>query len=291
MHFYKKIKYLIIFLVAMLMISGCSTSEKEDEIIGQGKFTQLYLECLNEVGTDYHFELGEEEYSITITLFDEEVGTIYSNGAYTEYLKNPKDLNSILDYYANEIIQNFASTESFVITQIVPVLKPESYLDSIEGIKDVIVYEEFLEGIVLIYVFDKPTMIEMVSPSALLELNIEKSELEMISLANLENFMEGFHIIEDTGVYFPYLEESVYTSSLLLIDDIWNYDNFPVNGDIIVAIPERDFVIVIGSDDVDLVRKTRTYCESVFQTSNYAVYYGLLKWNGHSFEIYTEDLK
>jgi len=38
-----------------------------------------------------------------------------------------------------------------------------------------------------------------------------------------------------------------YEASLLLIDDIWSSGQIQVNGDIVVAIPTRDTLLVTGS--------------------------------------------
>jgi uncharacterized protein YtpQ (UPF0354 family) len=48
-----------------------------------------------------------------------------------------------------------------------------------------------------------------------------------------------------------------YEASLLLLDDVWSGGQIKVNGDIVVAIPARDVLLVTGSRDRTGVRKVR----------------------------------
>lgn len=40
-----------------------------------------------------------------------------------------------------------------------------------------------------------------------------------------------------------------YGASLILVDSIWSGDQVKVNGDIVVAVPAKDVVLVTGSRD------------------------------------------
>ena len=48
-----------------------------------------------------------------------------------------------------------------------------------------------------------------------------------------------------------------YEASLLLIDDIWSSGQVKVNGDIVVAIPTRDVLLVTGSRNRSGLKRVR----------------------------------
>lgn len=48
-----------------------------------------------------------------------------------------------------------------------------------------------------------------------------------------------------------------YEASLLLVSDLWDREQMPVEGDFIAAIPARDLLIVTGSENPEGIRRVR----------------------------------
>ena len=51
-------------------------------------------------------------------------------------------------------------------------------------------------------------------------------------------------------------------ASFILLSHIWNEEQFPVEGDIIIDLPSRDTVFITGSEDVESQKKIREVIDS-----------------------------
>ena len=73
-------------------------------------------------------------------------------------------------------------------------------------------------------------------------LKLAKSDLRDLSLKNLKKKSPRL-AVKGNPERVAYLEvDGNYEASYLLFDKIWNKNNFPVNGDIVVYVPSRDTV-------------------------------------------------
>lgn len=73
-----------------------------------------------------------------------------------------------------------------------------------------------------------------------------------------------------------------YEASLLLADELWSGDQFKVDGDIVVAVPARDVLVVTGSHNRTAIARLRTLAAEL-ATGPYALTAVLYAWRGGKF--------
>lgn len=78
----------------------------------------------------------------------------------------------------------------------------------------------------------------------------------------------------------------VYEASLILLPSIWTKENFPVDGDFIVAIPTRDLLMITGSKNKEGIDKLKEIVNDAYTNGNYQVSSNLFRWTGKTFEKY-----
>ena len=67
-----------------------------------------------------------------------------------------------------------------------------------------------------------------------------------------------------------YTADGNYEASLLLFDDLWDGD-IKVDGDIVVAIPTRDVLLITGSKNEEGIARLREIVDQVTAEGTYTV--------------------
>ena len=74
-----------------------------------------------------------------------------------------------------------------------------------------------------------------------------------------------------------------YESSLILFESIWNKENFPVKGDIVIAIPNRDVVLVTGTENKSGLNHIQRSTDDLYENGSYQISNKIFVWNGDKF--------
>ena len=128
-------------------------------------------------------------------------------------------------------------------------------------------------------------MISYLKKDDLKSLNLEFDQLKNLAIDNLNSIIEN---IERNGneEIFMLVAGGNYESSLILLD-IWNHDNFPVNGELIVAIPARDLLFVTGSNSISDINDLKKRVKEINETGDHIVSNKLFKMNDSNiFEVW-----
>jgi len=174
---------------------------------------------------------------------------------YTGYQSDPNDLEELSrKYLAGIPPPGGASTkkdERLDRTRIVPVIKDRPWLDEIRGkvlaqtpnAPDLAV-EDFNKELVIVYALDDPNRMRYLTTQE--DFGLSRTELRALAVENLKRVLPKIELRGDDEVMLMSAGGN-YEASLLLIDDIWSSGQVKVNGDIVVAIPTRDVLLVTGS--------------------------------------------
>ncbi len=73
-----------------------------------------------------------------------------------------------------------------------------------------------------------------------------------------------------------------FESSLILLD-IWNNENFPVDGEIIIGVPARDIILVTGSNDTENIKEIKSKIKSINESGDHIVSDKLFIYDGVKF--------
>ncbi|SHF30835.1 DUF1444 family protein [Dysgonomonas macrotermitis] len=277
-----KLFYLSLYLISVsLLLVNCSDKSK----LTPYEFTAIYMDSLELKVPDQDFTISED---LLITSKEDSIQHFLDN-AYTEYLGNPGDIGNILSRYtsaASEIHKY--DKETIKISNIVPVIKPIAYIDELKRLvkgKDLpIVFEPYNDKLIIVFAQDNNHSIAYLNPDDFQKLNIEKPKLLETAIDNLKRKLEGLvNKVGDDGLY-GIAAGGDYEASLILFDNIWTKEFFPVDGKFVIAIPNRDLLLIAGSNDTEGVEKIRQLAKQYNAEGNYPICPDLFTWDGEKFK-------
>lgn len=76
-----------------------------------------------------------------------------------------------------------------------------------------------------------------------------------------------------------------YESSLILFD-IWDKENFPVNGNLIIGIPARDVILVTGTNDKENIDRLKKSIREINETGDHIVSDKIFEFKNGQFELW-----
>jgi uncharacterized protein YtpQ (UPF0354 family) len=196
--------------------------------------------------------------------------------AYDQYLQNPESVKDVIQRYTASYLEPRDDEAQLDRTRIVPIIKDRQWLSEIaQSLKNrgmdkpvANVFEELNEQLVIVYAEDSPTNIRYLSPEGLEELGVSKKELRAIAISNLKKIVPKIEI-QKGPVLSMVTAGGDYEASLLLFDDLWTDEAFQVDGEVVVAIPARDLLLVTGSKTPGGIAKLREIATKSLQQSSY----------------------
>jgi uncharacterized protein YtpQ (UPF0354 family) len=209
----------------------------------------------------------------------------FLDNCYSEYLREPKDIEEVLIKYLNSSDSLYKPNETLSINNILPVIKDKRFINSIIEINPDFeknhIYEKYNEELFIFYVEDTETNINYLTQDDFKTLNIEQNELKKIAVKNLSESIE----IEKHGEdgYYVLLADGNYESSLILLD-IWYKENFEVKGEIVIGIPARDLIFITGTNDIEHLEKLNKTISEIYETGDHLVSAKLFEYRNEKFE-------
>ena len=198
-----------------------------DEVIVQG---ELALCVTNSVGVAYTARL---------------------DSGYQRYLQEPQAQQSIMKSEIDSIFAAQATGNSIEKRRIVPLIKSRAWLNEVPAEKHPdYVTEDLNEQLVVVYVEDQRKTIRYLSPAQLAQAGVKREELRALALENLMRLLPQVDLHKGPLVSMLTAGGN-YEASLLLVKDFWGAGKVQVTGEIVVAVPSRDVVLITGSANAD----------------------------------------
>ncbi len=272
-------KFLQLTLVFLLI--GCSFNTKKN---AEEQFTDKYFEKLSKEYPKVHFGI-KEPLVITAKIGEKEFNH-YLDNAFREYNLEPAQLNEILERYINSSESLYNDDEEINISRIIPIIKPLSYF---EGLKQSgidapdLIWDNYNEDLIIIYAEDKGNSFKYFNNDEFEKLNLKKDTLLDFAINNLKNIIPDIEKVGENGEY-GLIAGGDYEANLILLQTLWTKENFNVDGDIIIAIPNRDLVFITGSNNKTSIQKIKKSIEEYYNTGNHPVSNSFYRWNGSKFE-------
>jgi uncharacterized protein YtpQ (UPF0354 family) len=185
--------------------------------------------------------------------------TILLTNAYREYSLDPKRLNDIVKRFAAAMSQSGSASAKLDRSRIVPVIKDRQWLVELhdmfkkQGKPQEHLSESFNDELVIVYAEDDPTRVRYLTMSE--DIGVGRQELRALAVENLKRILPKIEMRGDRALLVS--AGGDYEPSLLLIDEIWSGGQVKVNGDIVVAVPARDVLLVTGSRDRTGLKQVR----------------------------------
>lgn len=247
-----------------------------------------------EFSTKFAKRLSKKVKGLKITLINElEIKSEFNGGkyqhflnnAYSEYISDSKLIKEIIQKYLNGISEMFLPKELVKEDRILPIIKDKRFIKSLEEInpdfEENHIYEFYNDEIIIFYAEDRENSIHYISKEDLEEINFPIENLHEKAIQNLSDQLkmerhgeEGYYMITAGGNY---------ESSLILLN-IWNPDNFPVDGNFVIGIPARDILFVTGSKDSVNLHRLYDSIQKINETGDHLVSDKIFEFKNGKFE-------
>ena len=220
----------------------------------QEKFVQIVLAELRKLDSASQYQYNAERFQIARP----DDGFINLGNIYQEYCRAEKTER---DAVLRRFLRNCVSTKSYELPaefddihpDLLPVIRSRFYLESVllqakvRGNEALEVPQQVIgEHLALSLVYDLPSAMRTISQTDLETWEVSFYEAVEAARHNLEQMGEVAFATLDSCVYASATGDNYDASRLLLLDLI---RRFKVNGDYVAMVPNRDTLVVTGSDD------------------------------------------
>lgn len=160
-----------------------------------------------------------------------------------------------------------------------PVIKERAWLEearrglAASGVKDPGkaggVHEDYNGALVIFYAEDREKGIAYLTDDQLASTGLARTDLRSIAVQNLRALLPDAELRGGDGTYMVTAGGN-YEASLLLWDGLWDHELAgKVKGEVVVAVPSRDVLLVTGSRDAAGVAKVRRAAQDVVRKATY----------------------
>ncbi len=275
-------KYWILF--AALVLTACSNKKT---ILSAEEFANKYLLELKKNNPSVEYSLAPD-LSVNANYKGGEYSHFPDN-AYREYLLEPDSIEQVLSKFTQTANELYNEKQEIDISKIIPVIKPRDFITEVKKLtaaKDSanfsIAFNKYNNELLILYAEDKENSLDYLTTDKLGQLHISQDSILALSLKNFDKILPK---IERTGHKGRYIVTAggTYEASLLLLNSFWSSKNFSVQGDIVVAVPSRDILLITGSRDKDNLNWVRTRAQESYDSASYQISPSLFRWNGKKF--------
>ena len=287
---------LIFPLLVILIYYSCGTdnSKNQGKLISERAFTEIYTDSLKKYHPENTYTIAKDLEIHVKVKFNENDFIHYLNNAYASYKNEPDSLASVIQMYIKSSADLYKKEEPIQKNKIIPVIKDAAYIDEMAITLNAnnktnepvsLVYEKYNDKLVIVYAEDGENGIAYFTTERFKESGLNKDSLFTLAMKNLDAVLPKIEILGEKG-YYMITAGGYYEASLVLLNDIWTKENMPVKGDIIIAIPTRDLLLVTGSKDPEGIKKVKSAAKQAWETGPYQLTPDLFRWNGKKFEPY-----
>jgi uncharacterized protein YtpQ (UPF0354 family) len=210
------------------------------------------------------------------------------DNSYAEYKNDPKDLDEIIEKYTNASKELFEPKEAVRLDRIVPIVKDQRFINETLKLnpdfeKDFLI-ERYNDELFIFYAENRETTIGYLKRDEIESLNVEFEGLKEKAIQNLGELATKIERHGEDGQFMLTMGGD-FESSLILLK-IWDKENFPVKGEVVIAIPARDLVLITGSDDSENIEKVKAKVREINETGDHVVSDRLFILRNDKFETY-----
>jgi uncharacterized protein YtpQ (UPF0354 family) len=256
-------------------------------MLTEKEFTEQYLLTLKKDNPEVIYSLSSD-LGITAKYKGKDYRHFPDN-AYREYTLGPDLIEQVLKKFSQTAHELYQESEVVDVDNIIPVIKPNIFLDDIsqlgeasDSIKPTIVYQQYNDKLLVVFAEDKEHGIHYFTQEDFHKLNISRDSIQEIALTNLERKLPDIERRGGNGRYMV-TAGGDYEASLILLSFIWSQKNFEVKGDVVVAIPNRDMLLVTGSKDEVNLKWLKAEVQQSYDSGSYQISLSLFRWNGKKF--------
>jgi uncharacterized protein YtpQ (UPF0354 family) len=245
----------LLILICFLLVCGMSRAGT----LSPAAFTQEFARALTAAAPSTTVTVqGELQLSVKDAAGLDR--TLFLSNAYQDYSRDPARFGELVKASVAAMQQSAKAGTKLDRARIVPVIKDRKWLSDLQqtlkaqGKEQEHLSESFNDELIIVYAEDDPTRMRYLTADE--DIGVSRTELRALAIENLRRILPKIEMRAGDHVFLV-AAGGDYEASLLLLDDVWSGGQIKVNGDIVVAIPARDVLLVTGSRDRTGVRKVR----------------------------------
>ncbi len=182
---------------------------------------------------------------------------------YCAYARDPAQLDAVVQTIVSVLTRDIPirdrSDFALLRERIFPMLKPIGLLAFVrERRLPMLVYRPFLADLIITYVVDEPQSVAYINEQHLEQWGVSEREIHETALRNLRQRTDErtpyMMVGEDEHQLFMYNSQDGYDATRLLLTDILADWAQRVSGQLVIGIPNRDFLIALGDANPDILR-------------------------------------
>lgn len=283
------------FIRLLLTAIGCCTGCSESQLATPRQFTHEFAECLRNAQRGLEVVVVKD-LELKVTTADGRPSTSFLDNAYDMYRQDPRAKKDVIHRFVTARLEAITRIGDGVDSaRIVPVIKDRPWLEETRqallsrGAKQVpeYVHEDFSQDLIILYAEDSPKNIRYLVPKDLETAKIDRAGIRQLACKNLKDLLPKIEQRGANGLYIL-TAGGDYEASLLLLDSIWTNTQIEVKGDIVVAIPTRDLLLVTGSQDREGIEKVKRMVKEASNGGAYRLTQKLFIYRRGSFSEFNE---
>lgn len=211
----------------------------------------------------------------------------FLDNCYSEYVRDPKLVNDIIERYLRGASEMYLPKENVNIDKIIPIIKNKRFVKSVKEINASFeqdhILEAYNEELFIFYAEDKEESIYYLSNQDLKDINFPIENVKEKAIENLKNTVKFRR--EGKDGYYAIMAGGSFEASFILLQEIWNHENFPVDGNLVIGVPARDVLFVTGSNDSKNLQKLNDLVKNVNEGGNHIISEKIFELVNGKFEV------
>jgi uncharacterized protein YtpQ (UPF0354 family) len=260
---------LLLLVPCLLWMVGCAPKTPEQ------KFSEGYARSVERNLPGFSARVvGPLE--VRIRRPDGQEVTAFLDNAFKEWAVARGDAEPVYAAYRNALASHTLEKPApLEAAQILPVVKDRQFLNNVRPVAEgaaskVPVHEALNDELFVFYVQDTPTSMRYLHEDELTAVGFNAEVRRAKALENLRSQLPEVSLRGGNGIYML-TAGGIYEASLLLSDRIWTNENLRVHGELIVAVPSRDLVVITGSEDAENLKKVREIVKETSAAGSYLI--------------------
>ncbi|MVT09490.1 DUF1444 family protein [Chitinophaga tropicalis] len=256
-------------------------------ILTEREFAEVYLKALREEYPTVNFTLNPD--LVIISKKDDMEYKQYIDNAFVAYKAEPDSIDDIINRFVEAAASLYQESEEIDLNNVVPLVRTNDFVKELikdNGGKSFLLSRKYNDELVIVYAEDSEHSVRYLGEDDLKSLSVSIDILNTIAVENLGRILSEIQTHGENGLYML-TAGGTYEASLILMTTLWTSGNFPIDGELIVAIPNRDLLLITGSEDEEGMSKIREIAAESYNTGNYRLSEYLYRWTGAKFEKYS----
>jgi len=195
---------------------------------------------------------------------------------WAECEKSPDERAEIVERYVRVLAPTEPEDEAITREMVIPIIRENEYRQYIRDTDRDLITRHLIGDLWIVYAIDLPQSTAVISAKQIAALNLSIEELLPVALRNIEGLLSQITMDPYGECYVFSCENTVYASSLLLLDHVWEQAAELVQGDLVVAVPARDTILFAGATNKKGIEELRQEAAYVFKNGNHVLSQTLL---------------